>query len=206
MKKVTIIREKSSVLVLFLLFFQFGCNQTAQEKPGATEISAPSHTEKIARGKYLVTFGSCNECHTPKIMTPQGPIDDTTKPLSGHPSGSPIPPFDKNVLRPGPWILFAADLTAAIGPFGITFGANLTPDSTTGIGAWTEDVFIQTLRTGKHLGQAGGRKILPPMPWNFVNKATDEDLKSIFAYLQALPPIQNKVPAPITPEDAAKLK
>ena len=62
------------------------------------------------------------------------------------------------------------------------------------------------MRTGKHLGQEGGRPILPPMPWQGIAQYTNEDLKSIFAYLHSLPPINNKVPAPLSPADVAKMK
>jgi hypothetical protein len=62
----------------------------------------------------------------------------------------------------------------------------------TGIGSWTPEIFIQAMRTGKHMGK--GEPILPPMPWPGIGKATDEDLKSIFAYLQSVPPIRNQAP------------
>ena len=165
-----------------------------------------SHGDMVARGKYLVTVAGCNDCHSPKIMTAQGPVPDTTKLLSGHPANSPLPSMYKNALKPGDWILLGPDLTSAVGPWGISFTANLTPDTATGLGAWTDDVFIKTLRTGKHLGQSGGRDILPPMPWPDFAAATDEDLKAIFAYLKALPAISNKVPAPVPPTEVAKMK
>jgi len=76
----------------------------------------------------------------------------------------------------------------------MTYAANLTPDDQTGIGLWTEDVFIQAMRTGKHMG--AGRPILPPMPWQNLNTLPDDDLKAIFAYLKSLPPVKNPVPAP----------
>jgi hypothetical protein len=38
------------------------------------------------------------------------------------------------------------------------------------------------------------RDIQPPMPWPWIGKATDEDLKAIFAYLRSIPPIVNHVP------------
>jgi hypothetical protein len=91
-------------------------------------------------------------------------------------------------------------LSAWAGPWGISFSANLTPDETTGIGAWTEEAFIETLRTGKHLGM--GREILPPMPWQVIGAMTDGDLKSIFAYLMSLRPVMNQVPQPIPPPSA----
>ena len=62
-------------------------------------------------------------------------------------------------------------------------------DEQTGIGLWTEDIFVAAIRTGKHMG--AGREILPPMPWNYYLNASDEDLKAIFWYLKSLPPIKN---------------
>jgi hypothetical protein len=57
----------------------------------------------------------------------------------------------------------APTLTAWSGPWGQSFAANLTPDKNTGLGVWTEDMFIKAIRTGKHMGTS--RDILPPMPW-----------------------------------------
>jgi hypothetical protein len=58
-------------------------------------------------------------------------------------------------------------------------------------------MFIQALRTGKHMGT--GRPILPPMPWLMYMQMTNDDLKAVFAYLKSLPPISNAVPDPISP-------
>jgi mono/diheme cytochrome c family protein len=197
----------SIVAIACTIFFQSSCNNTTPVQQ-ATDIQKKesTHGELVLRGKYLVTVSGCNDCHSPKRFTPQGPEIDSAKMLSGHPSTAPLPSIDKNSLKPGNWLLFSADLTAAVGPWGISYSANLTPDSTTGLGAWTEGEFIKTLRTGRHLGQDGGRQILPPMPWTDFAQANDEDLKAIFAYLQALPPISNKVPAPVSPTEVAKLK
>jgi hypothetical protein len=108
------------------------------------------------------------------------------------------------MVQPGKWYLATGDLTAWVGPWGISYTANLTPDEPTGIGMWTEEVFIKALRTGKHMGI--GRPILPPMPWPDFAKATDEDLKAIFAYLKSLPPIRNQVPDPVPPNQLSSLK
>jgi hypothetical protein len=89
-------------------------------------------------------------------------------------------------------------MTTWAGPWGVSFAANITPDKATGIGAWTEAAFINSIRTGKHKGAL--RDILPPMPWQNMAKMTDEDLKSMFAYLMSIKPIQNKVPDPIPPK------
>src|SRR6185295_19031710 len=102
-----------------------------------------------------------------------------------------------------PWLVAGNDqLTAWSGPWGISFAANLTPDTNTGLrsGVWTEELFIKALRTGKHMGTA--RDILPPMPWNFIGQLSDEDLRSIWAYLGTIPPITNHVPDPIPPVEA----
>jgi len=170
----------------------------------AVGLMIPACTSKstgptlVERGKYLVMAGGCNDCHSPKIFTPAGPIPDTTRLLSGHPAGSPLPPIPKDVLGPTQWGALATnDLTAWAGPWGVSFAYNLTPDMKTGIGGWTEEMFIQTLRKGKFMGMS--RDILPPMPWQTIGQMTDDDLKAIFAYLQSLPPIENPIPPPVPP-------
>jgi hypothetical protein len=90
-------------------------------------------------------------------------------------------------------------LTAWAGPWGVSFAINLTPDKDTGIGEWSEKLFIQMARTGKHQGQPNGRDILPPMPWFNMKDLTDADLKAIWAYLLSLPPVKNQVPLPVLP-------
>jgi len=209
MKKITLLTGILLPAIIFCFSYpQLSCNQPAEAKK--TDSSAGqkelSQAELLSRGKYIVATIGCNDCHSPKIFTPNGPVVDSTKILSGHPAGSALPAIDKNALKPGNWLLFSSDLTATVGPWGISFSANLTPDTATGIGAWTEDVFIKTIRTGKHLGQEGGRKILPPMPWDDFNHCTDNDLKAIFTYLKALPAISNKVPQPVSPNEVAKMK
>ena len=155
--------------------------------------------EQIARGAYLVKIMVCNDCHTPFKMGPKGPEPDMSRMLSGHPQDLVMPPPPK--LGNGPWIAsFAATNTAWAGPWGVSYTANLTPDPETGLGKWTADTFMQALRTGKHEGV--GRPILPPMPYPWFAQATDEDLRAIFAYLQSIPPVKNKVPQPIEPPES----
>jgi mono/diheme cytochrome c family protein len=156
--------------------------------------------DELSRGRYLVAFGGCADCHSPKVMTPQGPQPDASRMLAGHFATAPLPPVPKGVLGPPPthWGAIANnDLTAWVGPWGVSFAANLTPDKVTGIGAWTPDQFIATMRTGRHLGV--GRPLLPPMPFPGVATLTDSDLKAVFAYLGSLTPIVNAVPQPIPP-------
>ena len=164
--------------------------QAANEKPSA---------EVIARGKLLTMIGGCQDCHTPKNFGPSGPEPDWTRELSGHPANSTLPPVDKKALQPGYWALMGPDLTSYVGPWGISYAFNLTPDEQTGIGLWTEEIFIKALRTGKHMGE--GRPILPPMPWNYIKELPDSDLKALFAYLRSIKPIKNVVPQPVAPAD-----
>jgi mono/diheme cytochrome c family protein len=153
---------------------------------------------KIARGKYLVTIGACNDCHTPWKMGAEGPEPDMSRMLSGHPEKMALPPAPK---AQGPWIVsVAATNTAWSGPWGVSYTANLTPDRETGLGKWTERNFTETIRTGRHMGR--GRPVLPPMPIMMYKNFTDEDLSAIYAYLQSIPAIANRVPDPLAPAGA----
>ena len=150
----------------------------------------------ISRGKYLVSAIGCNDCHTPFKMGPKGPEPDMTRFLSGHPQDMVLPPAP--AAAHGSWIgSFAATMTAWAGQWGVSFTRNLTPDKETGLGDWTEQNFITTIRTGKRMGK--GRDLLPPMPFPAFQNMTDGDLKAIFAYLQTIPVVKNKVPEPIPP-------
>jgi hypothetical protein len=105
-------------------------------------------------------------------------------------------------MPPGPWIAATTGMmTAWSGPWGISYAANLTPDPETGLGKWTEQNFLEAMRTGRHMGR--GRPLLPPMPWDDIAKLTDSDLKAVFAYLRSLPPIKNRVPDPAPPDTTA---
>jgi mono/diheme cytochrome c family protein len=164
----------------------------ACQRAAATEVTGPD-ADRVARGEYIVNTIGCHDCHTPKKP---GSFDlDTSRLLSGHPEGSnlPAPPAGK-----GPWIASAsADFTAWSGPWGVSYAFNLTPDRNTGIGIWTEDMFVKAIRTGRHMGVS--RPILPPMPWQMYRNLTDDDLKAVYAYLRTIKPVHNRVPEPIPP-------
>ncbi|MFI5219014.1 MAG: c-type cytochrome [Bacteroidia bacterium] len=174
------------------------CN-TPAEKEKATENAGDvmNTSSDVERGRYLVTFGGCDDCHSPKIMTAQGPVVDSTRRLSGHPADAALPEINQSALSH--WYLAGQDLTSWVGPWGVSFPANLTPDTATGTGVWTPELFIKIMRTGKHMGSDSGRPILPPMPWWSIGQLTDEDLTAVLAYLHTLPAVSNKVPDPIPP-------
>lgn len=161
----------------------------AQAVPGKGRVDK----RQIARGEYLVKIMGCNDCHTPFKLGPNGPEPDMERALTGHPEAVVMPAAP---ALDSSWVWAGAGTnTAFAGPWGVSFAANLRPDPETGTGTWTTQMFIDTIRNGRHLGR--GRPILPPMPWPMYRNATDEDLTAIFAYLQSLPPVVNRVPQPI---------
>jgi cytochrome c553 len=168
-------------------------------------LTEPEPSISIEKGRHLVMAGACHDCHSPKIMTPTGPKVDSSRLLSGHPADAPLPKIDVNALKPGDWIHFSPDLTAFVGPWGMSYAANLTSDSATGIGAWSEANFVGAIRKGKHMGFDKGRPISPPMPWDNYNTLSDDDLKSIFAYLKSTMPVSNRVHEPFTPGEVMKM-
>ena len=178
-------------IVLVLVFTQINCT-------GKEENKQMTQQELVARGKYLVSTGGCADCHTPKIYTEAGPIPDTTRSLSGFQAGETLPALDVKYVTPNNWVATESNFSAWVGPWGISYASNLTPDNGTGIGALSEEMFIKTLREGKFMGV--GRPLLPPMPWQNIGQMTDQDLKAIYAYLRTLKPIENFVPQPVPPD------
>lgn len=163
--------------------------------------AAQAEMKDVKRGEYLVKGGGCTDCHTPLKIGPAGPAPDDSRFLSGHPAAMAMPPAP--ALPEGPWLyIAAATMTAWAGPWGVSFTANLTPDRETGLGSWTSQTFIDTIRSGRLLGR--GRQILPPMPYQAMQNLTDADLTAIFAYLRSLPSIVNKVPGPTPPASAIR--
>lgn len=161
------------------------------------EYMTTTGDRRINRGKELVMEGKCDYCHTPLIETREGPLPDMKRRLSGHPQDAGIPKLPGAGIDSPEWIEFLGtlDTTEWAGPWGIVFSKNITPDPETGIGKWTEDIFIGTMRSGEHIDLK--RAILPPMPWEDYGKLSDDDLKSIFAYLMTIPPVRNAVPKPV---------
>lgn len=180
----------AAALGLLLALLTSGCGGLETRAEAASTAATKSSVE---RGRYLVTVAGCNDCHTPFKMGANGPEPDIERMLSGHPERMELPPAP---AAQGPWIWSgAATNTAFAGPWGVSYATNLTPDRNTGIGIWTEDIFIRTLRTGRHWGHA--RPILPPMPWQNYKQMSDEDLKAMYAFLRTIPAIHNRVPEAI---------
>jgi mono/diheme cytochrome c family protein len=185
----TLAAVTGGIVVLAWIAAQTGETVEAQGPAAAAKPSAAT----LARGKYLVMVGGCHDCHTPWTDGPNGPEPDMSRMLQGHPASPTLAPPPAPTGR---WIGASDDTnTAFAGPWGVSYTRNLTPDKETGLGAWTEQQFIETLRNGRHQGR--GRQLLPPMPWQNYGKMTEPDLQAVFAYLRSIPAISNKVPDPV---------
>lgn len=185
---------------LFATALLAACGSSPKPGPaaGAPAPAVETEASKIERGRYLVGIMGCNDCHSPKLMGPQGPYLDPDRILSGYPADRPLPPVPANADA---WALMAMDLTAAVGPWGTTFAANITSDET-GIGNWTYEQFERALRHGLYKGLEGSRPLLPPMPWQNMVDMKAEDMQAMFAYLKSTKPVENVVPAPVLPSGA----
>lgn len=133
--------------------------------------SAHAAESQVARGKYLVTIGSCNDCHTAGYFF--------GKPDMAHALGG-------------------SDVGFAIPGLGVFVAPNLTPDKETGLGKWTTQQIVTALTTGK---LPDGRMLAPIMPYEAFSHLTKADARAIVAYLKSLPPVNHKVPGPFGPDE-----
>ena len=160
---------------------------TTTGQPVATEgRPGPGHSgdgsDPVAHGKFLAEVMGCIDCHSPK--GPDGKILPGFL-LAGHRASDPWAAWSDSLWDAGMGMIVSPSGTAFAGPWGVTFGRNLTPDRTTGIGGWNEEAFIYILREGT---------LKPPMPILAYGNLSDDDLGAIFAYLQSVPPVKNLVP------------
>jgi hypothetical protein len=199
------------IMLVAVVFIFSKCSGNKSEEPGNKKDSSVvsnsgtgGYESQVKWGEHLVSIAGCNDCHTPKKMTPAGPEPDFSLALSGHPSKMPPPDVDRKAME-SKGLAVTSDLTAWVGPWGVSYSANITSDST-GIGNWTVDQFIVCMKEGKWKGIAGNRELLPPMPWkSSFQFMTDDELKAIFSYLKSTKPINNVEP-PIEPPVSAGKK
>lgn len=184
-----------------LLLLGLGALSCTDASPaiGTTDTNYQGDPEQIIKhGAYLVKIMGCNDCHSPKRMSPNGPEIIPDLLLSGYPADRPIVTFKDSLIAQG-YAMFYPDLTAAIGPWGMTFAGNLTPDDT-GIGTWSEEQFVKAFTEGKFKGLDQSRNLLPPMPVENYKDMKKKDVLAIFHYLKSIKPVRNIVPAPIPPD------
>lgn len=207
MKQFYLVIENSSAVVLLtvLLITAIGCGSSPKSTfEPQKESTTSAYVERyrlyrIERGKQLVNLGGCDKCHTPKKTTLLGTESDPERFLSGYPEGEPLPELPDSEVGSREWenAFYTTDGTVWVGSWGVSFAANITPDPETGIGNWTEKQFIETFRGSDHIGDGGTAR--SAMPMDAYSQLSDEELRSIYLYLQAIKPIKNKVPEPIRP-------
>jgi cytochrome c553 len=117
------------------------------------------------RGRYIATLAVCADCHSP--MDAQG--------------------------NRVPGMQFGGGNTITFGPLSAA-SANLT-QSPNGIPYYNEELFIETMRTGK----VRSRPLSPVMPTGFFKNFTDQDLKDLFAYVKTLAPVDHAVDNSVPP-------
>jgi len=207
MKRILICAAMFTAAILFLT----QCSDEKKEdstKEDSTDVKPTvaqfgGFDSQVKWGERLVTICGCNDCHTPKKMGAKGPENDMSLMLSGHPAQAPRPDIDpKEAAKKG--LIVTQTFTAWTGPWGTTYAANLTSDST-GIGSWKEEQFLKALHEKKWMGLENTRPLMPPMSMMPATEMTDDELKAIFAYLKTTPPVKNVIPeATLMPPPPAK--
>jgi len=192
------------ILSLALITVLFSCSKTAEFKP-RSPVKADQQEEvyrqyNVERGKRLVELGGCSHCHTPKVKTALGYKADKDRYLSGYPEEEPLPnlPYTEIIAGEADKAFYTTDATIWVGRWGVSFAPNLTPDPETGLGNLTEDQFVEIFRGKKHFAE--GQQVTTPMPVNVYSQLSFFELKSIFIYLQTIPPVKNQAPKRIPPE------
>lgn len=191
MKRILTIAAISAATILFLT----RCtdekkSDTGEIKPSVAQYGA--YDSQVKWGEHLVKVGGCNDCHTPKKMGANGPENDMSLMLSGHPAQMPPTDFDvKEAAKKN--LIVTQTFTSWTGPWGTTYAANLTSDST-GIGNWKEEQFLKCLKEKKWMGLDNTRPLMPPMSIMPATEMSDDELKAIFAYLKTTPAVKNVAP------------
>ena len=138
------------------------------ETAAAATIRIEPTPERLARGNYIYTLADCDGCHSERDFSRfGGPV------VAGRQGVGTILPKD-------------------MGLPGIVAPPNLTPDRETGIGEWTDGEKIRAIREGV---DRNGRALFPMMPYEGYRQMSDEDVYSLVAYLNSLPPVKHAVPA-----------
>lgn len=148
-----------------------GISWLAWRKPAARPVSATRievTPARLARGKYLVeNVADCLGCHSDHLNTFGFPVKPGTEGQGGF-------PFD-----------------AKLGVPGLVCAQNITPDPETGVGKWSDDEILRAMREGV---DQKGNALFPMMPYVQLRAMSDEDAKSVVAYLRTLKPIRHVVP------------
>jgi hypothetical protein len=158
------------IVLVILLIAVTGFAYLYFRKPdmaAASTIKVEASAARIARGKYIFAVAGCEGCHSDHDMNRyDGPVPDGRHGV-GH--IFPEPGMPGRVVVP-----------------------NITPDQETGIGKWTDGEKIRAIREGI---SRDGRVLFPLMPYTNFRYMSDDDVQSLVAYLNTLPPVRNELPA-----------
>lgn len=142
----------------------------------------PASRDTVFRGKYLVELLGCAACHT---------------------EGALVGDADQNYALAGSRIGIAFSNPLGDKRPGIVYPSNLTPDTETGLGSWSDEQIAAAVRTGQ--GRHGRRRIAV-MPWQGYAKLSAEDTKAIVAYLRSIDAIRHRVPDEVSPGSRASTR
>jgi mono/diheme cytochrome c family protein len=168
----TILRSQAIILLALPIIFFTSCNNNNSTQKQEAKISNEDSMQKVlARGQYLaVHVAACIHCHSKRDFTKySGPVIPGTEGGGGQEFSN-------------------AEMDAIPG---IIYSRNITPDSATGIGSWTDAEIIRAITQGIN---KNGDTLFPLMPYASFNHMSKDDLLSIVAYLHTLKPIRNQVP------------
>jgi len=150
----------------------FPLNRLINSVPEPVErVPPPDASTPEKRGAYIVKMAVCGDCHTTRS------VDGTVRKGMEFAGGTPLPFGDRTTV----------------------YSANITP-SVNGIPYYTEDLFLEVMRTGK----VRARQLDPLMPTHYFRNMTDQDLKDVFAYLKTLTPVNHYVDNTLPPTACAK--
>jgi len=151
------------ILVICALAYVLAMWDKSVNRPAPVMV-ARHDSAAVARGEYLfkVTW-QCWGCH-------QSGVPESDAPPSGGRA------FDLRTTGPG---------------FGVFYSKNITPDTATGLGAWTDGEIVQAIREGVNKDR---QLLFPIMPADWLKDLSDDDVLAIVAYLRSIPPVRNPVP------------
>jgi len=140
------------------------------KKRSLTSRKFEATPERLRRGEYLVrAVMGCMECHSRYDWKANPPVLAST-----DGAGS---------------ILYEQGGIRIVGP-------NITSDSETGLGKWSDDAIARAIREGI---AADGNVLVPVMPYGQYRHMSDEDLASVVVFIRSLPAAHNHLPATALP-------
>lgn len=167
----TLLKVVGIFLLAVVALAAIGVSWLALRKPAQRDASAGKievTPARLARGKYLVHHVSiCVDCHSERTMAYGLPFKPGREGVGGF-------VWDQKIGFPG---------TLA--------AANLTPDPETGLGKWTDGEILRAMREGV---DRNGNALFPIMPYGHLRHMSDDDAKSIVAYLRTLQPVRYEKP------------